>query len=36
MDEDDGFGVSDVGETLVIPVRPDVVYQKGEKEDGSA
>lgn len=33
MSEDDGFGVSDVGETLVIPVRPDVVYQKEDEAE---
>lgn len=31
MSEDDGFGVCDVGETLAIPVRPDVVYREEEK-----
>lgn len=32
MNEDDGFGVCDVGETLVIPVRPDVVYQDSKEQ----
>lgn len=34
MSEDDGFGVSDVGETLAIPVRPDVVYKDAEEQTG--
>lgn len=33
MSEDDGFGVCDVGETLAIPVRPDVVYREEEKKE---
>jgi N-acyl-phosphatidylethanolamine-hydrolysing phospholipase D len=31
MNEDDGFGVSDVGEMLVIPVRPDVIFQDSKE-----